>query len=102
MDMQGYDVEPWDEIEDENDAALNDIKKAKSVTNSIRQGITKQGQYERNRWILEIDHKQKQAERKPMNKAQFAQREYAMSVRRFNQRNTRKTKKAREVQVKSI
>jgi hypothetical protein len=49
MGMQGYEDEPWDEIEEENDAALNNIKKAKSVTNSIKQGITRHGQYERNR-----------------------------------------------------
>jgi hypothetical protein len=41
-------------------------------------------------------------EKKLMNKDQFAQREYAMSARRFNQRNVRKTKKARKVHIKSI
>jgi hypothetical protein len=80
MDMQDYDDESWDEIEEENDAALNDIKKAKSVNNWIKHGITRHSQDERNRWKLEIDHRQMPAERKPMNKTQFAQREYVMRL----------------------
>jgi hypothetical protein len=63
MGMQDSDDEPWDEIEEENDAALNDIKKTIRVTNLIKQGITRHGQDEKNRWKLEIYHRQMQWKR---------------------------------------
>jgi hypothetical protein len=81
---------------------LNDIKKTIRVTNLIKQGITRQGQDERNRCKLEIGYGQMPAKRKSMNKAQFTQRVYKMNTKKFTPRNVRKTKKAREVDVKSI